>query len=101
MMCLDISNIIVIAVKFADYRCIIHYISKSDATELLEILCLMIVHIYDMHIKRINLKNRFYNYCFDNLIKGRKLETKNILIDKENYKDLVTTILPDMFTRSR
>ena len=41
-----------------------------------------------MHIKEINIKNRVYN-CFDNIIKPKKLATKNILIDKKNYKDLV------------
>ena len=43
-----------------------------------------------MHIKEMNIKNRVYNYHFDNLIKKKKkkLEAKNILIDEENYKDL-------------
>ena len=38
----------------------------------------------------MNIKNRVYNYNFDNLIKKKKkkLEAKNILIDEENYKDL-------------
>ena len=43
-----------------------------------------------MHIKRINnTKNRVYDYYFDNLIKAKKLETKKILIDEKNLKDLV------------
>ena len=29
-----------------------------------------------MHIKKSNIKNRVYNYHFDNLIKVEKLETK-------------------------
>ena len=41
-----------------------------------------------LHIKEINVKNRVYKY-FDNLIKEKKIETKNILIDKKNYKDMV------------
>ena len=41
-----------------------------------------------MHIQEINNKNRVYNYHFDNLIKAKKLETKNKLIDEKNYKDL-------------
>ena len=41
-----------------------------------------------MHIQEINNKNRVYNYRFDNLIKAKKLETKNKLIDEKNYKDL-------------
>ena len=30
-----------------------------------------------------------YNNYFDNLVKAKKLETKNILIDKKNYEDLM------------
>ena len=41
-----------------------------------------------MHIKEFNIKNRVYDY-FDNLIKPKKIETNNILIDKKNYRDLV------------
>ena len=33
-------------------------------------------------------KTRVYNYHFDNLFKAKTLETKHILIDKKNYKDL-------------
>ena len=49
----------------------------------------MIVGISKMYINEINIKNRTYNYYFKNLIKAKKLDSKNILIDKENYKDLV------------
>ena len=42
-----------------------------------------------MYIKEINIKNRVYNCHFDNLIKARKLETKKILNDEENYKVLM------------
>ena len=35
-----------------------------------------------MHIKEINNKNPVYNYYFGNLVNIKKLETKNILIDK-------------------
>ena len=41
-----------------------------------------------MHIQKINIKNQVYNYHFDNLVKTKQLETKKILIDKKNYKDL-------------
>ena len=41
-----------------------------------------------MHIQEINNKNRVCNYDFHNLVKAKILETKNILIDKKNYKDL-------------
>ena len=39
-----------------------------------------------MHFKEINIKNRVYNYYFDNLFKAKKLETKNILNDKKSCK---------------
>ena len=42
-----------------------------------------------MEIREINNKNRVYNYYFDNLIKVKKLETKNIFIDEINYMNLV------------
>ena len=42
-----------------------------------------------MHIKVINIKNRVYKYYFDNLIKEKILETKNLLINEQNYKDLI------------
>ena len=43
-----------------------------------------------MNIKDINIKNRVYSYCFDNLIKvKKKIETKIILINEKNCKDLV------------
>ena len=42
-----------------------------------------------MHIKEINIKNRVYNYYFDNLVEAKKLETQNILIAEKNYNDLV------------
>ena len=41
-----------------------------------------------MHIQEINIKNRVYNCHFDNLVKRKKLETKNILFDEKSYKDL-------------
>ena len=47
----------------------------------------MINDLYKMHFKEINTKNKVYNYC-NNLIKVKKLGTKNILINEKNYKDL-------------
>ena len=38
-----------------------------------------------MHFKKINIKNKFYNYYNKS---DKKLETKNILIDDKNYKDV-------------
>ena len=40
-----------------------------------------------MYIQDINIENRVYNYCFDNLVKPKTIETENILTDKKNYKD--------------
>ena len=42
-----------------------------------------------MHIQGNNKKNRVYNYYLDNLVKAKKIDTKNILIGKKSYKDLV------------
>ena len=54
-----------------------------------KILHLMIAGIHEIYIKEINIKKRVYNYYFDKLVKEKKLETKNMLIDEKNYKDLV------------
>ena len=88
MQCVNISDIAISTVKGADYRCIIHGVSKSDAINLLENLCLMIVDIYKMHTKNICIKNQVFHY-HDDLIKSKKVETKNIVIDEKSYKDLV------------
>ena len=42
-----------------------------------------------MYIKEINIKNRVYNYFFGNLVRAKKLETKDILINDTKYEDLV------------
>ena len=42
-----------------------------------------------MHAKEINIKNRVYNFILTIWSKPKKIETKNVLIDKKNYKDLV------------
>ena len=49
---------------------------------------MMIAGLYEMHFKQINTKNKVYNY-YDNLIKVKKLETKNILRDEKSVKDLI------------
>ena len=49
----------------------------------------MIMGMYEIHFKEINITNRVCNYYFDNLFKEESLETKNILINEKNYKDLV------------
>ena len=38
-------------------------------------------------INVVNNKNRVYNYYFNNLIKAKRLQTKNFLIYKKNHKD--------------
>ena len=87
--CLNISNILIIIVKNVDYRCIIYDINKSEAINLLENSALESRgYIWKMHIQKINIKNRVYNYHFDNLVKPKKLESKNILIVEKNFKDL-------------
>ena len=49
----------------------------------------MIVGIYKIHTKKINIKNQV-QYHYENLVKAKKkTETRNILIDKKSYKDLV------------
>ena len=41
----------------------------------------MVMGIYKMHKKEINIKISICNCYFDNSIKAKKLETKYILID--------------------
>ena len=89
MMCLTLSNIAIITVKVVEYCCIIHDISKSEAIYLLENSVLDGRGYDKMHFKEINIKNRSYNYYFENLIRAKKLETKHFLINDKNYKDLV------------
>ena len=89
MFCLNLSDIATITVKNADYCCMIHGISKSTAIDSLENSVLDdCVYIYKTHINEINFKNRVYNYYFDNLVKAKKSETKNILIYAKNFQDL-------------
>ena len=53
-----------------------------------------------MHVKEINIKNHVCICYFNNSIKAKKLETKNILIDEGTYQELLIFSL-DMFTISR
>ena len=60
----------------------------------------MIVGIYKIHTKKLNIKNQVH-YHYEYLIKTKKLGTRNILIDKKSFKDLVicfTTYHPDKST---
>ena len=43
-----------------------------------------------MHVKEINIKNRVYNYYFENFKNAKQSENKNIfLINEKNYNDMV------------
>ena len=57
-----------------------------------KILCLIQDrgHILKIHFQEINIKNRVYNYHFDNVFRAKKKKkmTKHVLIDEKNYKDL-------------
>ena len=50
----------------------------------------MIVSIYKIYAKEINIKNRAYNYYFDNLVKAKMLETKYYQIYEKNYENFVS-----------
>ena len=86
ILCFSIIDISIILAQEVDYRCIDHGVSTSKEVHLLESFVLD-DRIYKMYPKEINIKNRFYSYYFDNLIKRKKLETKIILIREKNYKD--------------
>ena len=45
---------------------------------------------YQNSFKRINIKNRAYNYYHKRLTKVKNIETRNILIKEKNYKNLIT-----------
>lgn len=42
----------------------------------------MIADLYKMDFKQINIKNKVYNY-YDNLVKAKQLEIRNIRINEE------------------
>ena len=85
MLSVNINNISIITIKGDDYHCIIHDISKSEAINLSKNSVLKIASTCKMHI---NIKNQV-QYHYENLIEPKKLETRNILIDKKRHKDLV------------
>ena len=55
--------------------------------------------IYKMHISEVNIEKcvsmksvsgvESTTIVFDNLVKAKKIATKNVLMDEKNYKDLV------------
>ena len=53
-----------------------------------------------MYIKEVNIKNRVYNYCFHNFIRGKKIVAKNILSHEKNYKDLVIYFTRYVYSKS-
>ena len=87
MLCPSLSDIAIITVRSGDYLGIIHGISKSDTSHLLKNFVLddrgYMQNAYQKY------QNSFYKYYFDNLIKKKKIKTKNVLIDAKTHKDLV------------
>ena len=60
MLCLNINDIAITALKGTGYYCIIHDISKFEAIDL---FCIWKSSVFiKIHIKEINIKNRVYNY---------------------------------------
>ena len=47
------------------------------------------IYLSIIQFKEINIKITVYNYCFNYLIKAKRLETKNILINEQNLRGLV------------
>ena len=87
MLCFNTSDIAIITVKNAGYQ-MIHEISKFDAIHFLW----NSVWKSWMYIKCISKKSilkRVCNCYFDNLIKTKKIETKNILINTKKCKGLM------------
>ena len=53
-----------------------------------------------MCANKVNIKNRVYNYYFDNLVRVKKLETKSILIDEKHYRIWWFTFLDMIMVKS-
>ena len=60
----------------------------------------MIVSKYKIYAKEINIKNRAYNYYFDNLVKAKKLETKYYQIYEKNYENFVSFFSICVYSKS-
>ena len=70
--CLNRGDSAIITVKNVNYPCIIHNTNKSQAINLLENYLLKDRdYIKKHHTQEINIKNRVYNYHFDNLVKAK------------------------------
>ena len=79
-----ISNIAIITIKNVDYCCIIHgaiNLLKNSVPEALG-------HIYITYQKNQYYRNQVH-YRYENSIKAKTLEARNIFIDKKRCKDLV------------
>ena len=72
MLYININDIPIVIVKNVDYCCFDYDISKSEVINLLKKFSTWksLIHM-KMQIKEINIKNRVYNYYFDNLIKAK------------------------------
>ena len=79
LLLLNVLIIIVFFMKLPSLNLFIYY----------ESLCLIIPGIYKNACQIINIKNQVFNYYFGNALKVKKLETRNILIDEKNYRDLM------------
>ena len=89
VLCLSIGDIAFISVKNVDYYWIIHAISKSEAINLLKNYVLgNLGYIWKCISKKSILKIWVYRYYFDDLMKAKKLETKNKIL--QGFDDLFT-----------
>ena len=61
---------------------------------------LTIVDIYKMHANKIQIKNWVFNFYFDNLVKEKKFENKNILMAEKHCKDLVIYFTRYVYSKS-
>ena len=87
MLCLNLSDITIITVKALDYPCI-RTLANLKQLIYQKIICLKIMGIYKMHTKKMNIENQVH-YHYEKLTKPKKIETRNIFIDKKSYRDLV------------
>ena len=83
MLCLNLSDVVIIAVNGVNYSCIIYNISKSEAMHFLENSVFdSVMGIYKKCIsKKSTLKIESTTITLTNWSKQKRLKTKNILID--------------------
>ena len=80
--CVNLSDLNIIVVLFITLVNLRQFICQK-------ILCFMIASIYKMRMGEINIKNKVYNYYFDNSVKAKKTDTNNILIGQKHCKNLM------------